>query len=63
MNTFLGILPANIACLLLEPFTGFLVAIAANIDAFLGVIGITNPNLTIPFIGSFLTCGQNFILN
>ncbi len=63
MNTLFGFLPANIVCLLLEPFTGFLAAISANINAFLSLLGITNPNLTIPFVGSFLTCGQNFFLN
>ena len=63
MNTFLGIFLANIACLLLEPFNGLIGAISLNITSFLGVLRITNPNLTSPFAGLFLTCGQNFFLN
>ena len=67
MNTLFGFLPANLACLLLEPYNGIVNAISLEFDGFLGLLGLTNPNLTIPFIGallsSFLTCGQSFFIN
>ncbi len=62
MNTFLGILPANTICFLLEGISASVQAIFNDFAGFLALFGITAPSIG-GFFGFFLTCGSNVFTN